>query len=274
MSKDSEALTPALTIDAATGSLYVASHHRTSQGFHMHAAIFVRFAMLSLFASALQAAEPTPKAGEYVADGGWGSLEISNPKGKDGMPFSLETMGANGHLCEMEGRIVGGKAELEASDDPAGCVVRFKPTAEGIAVSGTESCREYCGARAGYEGLYLRPPAGCDGRAIGTTTGEFKRLYDGKRYAQALAKLSPLPKQCGRVLNEQRKSEMLNDIAITQYKLGQRDACVRTLAPLQEYAAMSDDQVRDEFPPADADNWLPIIKAARFNLGLCRKKTR
>jgi hypothetical protein len=49
---------------------------------------------------------------------------------------------------------------------------------------------------------------------------------------------------------------------------------LKTLAPLQEDAAMSDDEIRDNYPPSDADAWLPIVKAARFNLGLCRKKAR
>lgn len=247
----------------------------------MRAPIVVRFALLALIAGAVQAGEPSPKPavnatvapGEYIADGGWGWLTIS-PAQKQGLPFELESIGGNFHLCSLEGRIVGGKAALEAEGDPQGCVVSFVPTAEGLRVSGPPACREYCGLRAGFEGHYLRPAAGCGQDARRATRAEFKRLYDRKQYTAALAKLSPLPQRCARQINRYERGEVLNDIAIAQYRLGQRAACLKTLAPLQEDAAMSDDEIRDAYPPSDADTWLPIVKAARFNLGLCRKKAR
>ncbi|MEQ1514588.1 MAG: hypothetical protein ABL934_18180 [Lysobacteraceae bacterium] len=227
--------------------------------------------VLAAASAVAQAAGPAPKPGDYIADGGWGTLRIS-PPARDGLPFAIESVGANFHLCSLDGRIVGTQATLEASD--ADCVVSFAPTADGITVSSTETCREYCGARAGFDGLYLRPAPGCAADAVGATRGGFKRLYDRKRFAEALAALSPLPTTCARTLGHYERAEILNDIAITHYKLGQRDACLRTLAPFEEDAALSDDEVRNHYLPSEADVWLPIIKAARFNLGLCRKKAR
>ncbi len=239
----------------------------------MHVKPIFFLALLALAVGIAHAAGPALKPGEYIADGGWGTLSISNPQSK-GLAFKLDSYGGNFHTCTLEGRIVDGEAKLDSSSDESACLVRFAPTADGIAVSGTESCREYCGARASFEGLYLRPAAGCGGEAVRATRAEFKRLYDRKQHAPALAKLASLPERCARTLDRYENGEILNDIAITQYKLGQRDACLRTLAPLAEDAAMSDDAIREGYPPSDADVWLPIVKAARFNLGLCRKKPR
>jgi hypothetical protein len=221
------------------------------------------------------AAKPTSALllGEYIADGGWGWLEIS-AEDRDGAKFDLQSVGANFHTCGLEGRIVGGKATLETFDGEAACVVTFALRADGIAVSGTQACQSYCGARAGFDGNYLRPAPGCGSNEKRAARAEFKRLYDRKRYSEALTKLAPLTSACDRTLYRYERGEILNDIAITQYKLGRRADCLRTLEPLAEDAALSDDEIRDGYPPSDADAWLPIVKAARFNLGLCRKKSR
>jgi len=42
-----------------------------------------------------------------------------------------------------------------------------------------------------------------------------------------------------------------------------------TLEPLAKDAAMTDAQVRDEFPPTDAESYLPVVRATRTNLELC-----
>ncbi len=239
----------------------------------MHRSAYIRFMLLVMVAGAVNGAEPAPKPGEYIADGGWGTLDISSPSnGK--LAFEIESYGSNFHICNLDGAIVGGKATLEADDDAPACVVTFAPNAEGIAVSSTEPCRAYCGMRAGFDGLYLKPAAGCGHAALQKTRAEFKRLYDRKQYAPALAALSPVSKRCARTLDRYENGRMLNDIAIAQYKLGQRDACLRTLAPFEEEARMSDDEIREGYPPSDAEAWLPIVKSARFNLGLCRKKPR
>lgn len=235
------------------------------------AAMTFVFFMLSLTA---QAAGPAPKPGEYIAERGWGTL-IVGAAVREGSPFSLKSFGANFHTCSLEGRIAGGKARIDGYAEEPPCAVDFTPVAGGLKVSGgTPSCRQFCGARAGFDGVYLRPAKGCAAAARRATRDGFKRLYDRKRYARALATLSPLPTICKRTLGKWEQGELANDIAITQYRLGQREACVRTLLPLAEQAALSDDEVRKAYPPAEADAWLSIIQSARFNLGLCRGKTR
>ena len=215
--------------------------------------------------------------GEYIPDGGGGLLSIAPATGKGanrGSAFSLESVGANFHLCSLEGRIVDGRATLESYSDEPACVVDFVPTQNGLEVNGTDACKQFCGARAWFAGTYLRPAPGCSNTEREATRAKFKRLYDGKRHAEALATLSPLTTRCARTLDRYEEGRIRNDIAITQYKLGQHAECLRTLAPYAEEAAESDETVLEGYAPSEGDTWLPILKAARFNLGLCSKQKR
>lgn len=229
----------------------------------------VRLPILALALCAGVAAAAGPAPGEYITEQGWGRLSIG-PAARGGAPFSIETVGANFHICGLEGRIVGDTATLEGDED-GDCVVRFRSGPQGIAVEGNPACRTYCGMRAGFEGEYLRPAPGCGDAERRATRDAFKRQYDARRHADALATLSPLLQRCARTLSWLEAGEIRNDIAITQYRLGRRADCLRTLASFEEEAALSDDEIRGGYPPSDGEAWLPIVKAARFNLGLCRK---
>lgn len=218
------------------------------------------------------AAEPALRPGEYIDAGGWGRLTISAPV-KGALPFSLTVVGPNAHLCDLEGRIVGGSATLEDSE-PA-CVVDFVAKAGAVEViSRAESCREYCGVRAWFEGDYFTPAVGCDDTSRGSARAAFKRSYDRKDYGHALRMLSPLPQSCAKTLHWLERAEILNDIAITQYRLGDPAGCLRTLEPLAKDAATPDDEIEVDGWIAEHEAYLPIIKATRFNLGLCRKPKR
>jgi hypothetical protein len=65
----------------------------------------------------------------------------------------------------------------------------------------------------------------------------------------------------------ERGSGLLN---ITQYKVGDKAACLKTLQPLAEDAARTDADIKEGYPPADAEDYLPIVKATRFNLKMCK----
>jgi hypothetical protein len=234
-------------------------------------AVFALIVSTAAAQGGAHAAEPTVKPGEYIAEEGSGTLKISSPSG-GGVPFDLMAYGANFHECSLEGDIVSGQAKLETKEGAATCVVSFARKGDGIEISRTDNCREYyCGMRGEFAGLYLKPAAGCGRDALKSVRKEFKRLYDRKQYTSALAKLGPMPERCARTLDRYQGGDIRNDVAITQYKLGQRDACLRTLAPLEADAAMSDDDIRNTYPPGEATTWLPIMKATRFNLELCQK---
>ena len=47
------------------------------------------------------------------------------------------------------------------------------------------------------------------------------------------------------------------------------EMCIRDRAPLAEEAGKTDQELREAYPPTDADVVLPMLKAARTNLRLC-----
>jgi hypothetical protein len=212
-----------------------------------------------------------PAPGEYVTERGWGTLQVSSPAGGS-TTFTIISVGSNMHSCELGGEIVGGRASLEAEDGKR-CVVDFAPKSDGIEVTSNDACRYYCGARAAFEGLYLKAPDGCTGRAQAETRKGFKRLYDKKNYRDARATLEPLLARCGRILGWLDAGWIRNDLALTQHKLGDDSGCRRTLEPLAADATKSDDDIASEYPPSDADAYLPIVKATRTNLELCTAAT-
>ncbi len=66
------------------------------------------------------------------------------------------------------------------------------------------------------------------------------------------------------------KPSIRNDLAVTLYHLHDRAACLSVLEPLAEDASKTDAAIRENYPPTDADDYLPLIKAARTNLKLCK----
>lgn len=223
---------------------------------------FVGFVGLCLCVGGVVAQQTNPPAGEYIFERGSGQLVVQ-PDGA----FKLNTIGANAHLCELDGRIAEGRARLEGG----ACVVTFATAQQTVVVTtnGALQCRDNCGARATFEGTYTRPSPACTSKAVASARKRFKQQYDTREYSQAQATLSPVLAGCEATLDWLTAGRVRNDLALTQAKLGDKAACRRTLAPLAVDAAKSDDALKEAFPPADAEDYLPILKATRFNLKLC-----
>jgi hypothetical protein len=229
----------------------------------------VKFAVyaLMLFGANLALAQySTPAEGEYViSDGAWGTLQVQ-PRGK----FSIETVGANAHICGLDGVIADGKAKIGKS----ACQLSFK--AEGqdvrVATNGSDACRDFCGMRAWFEGVYRKPSPLCVRKSIDDAKKKFKKSYVAKDYAGALAVINPVATQCKPFLHWVESAWVLNDLALTQFKLGDRAACLQTLKDLAPDAAKSDAEITGSYPPSDSEVYLPVVQATRTNLRLCTKK--
>ena len=230
----------------------------------------MRLAPAALLAIALPvlAQSPALQPGDYVLEGGGGSLSLK-PAGPGRFDFAIETVGGNAHTCTMDGRIADGVARLRPDDSV--CVVRFKPAPDGIEVKADDfgRCQYYCGMRATFEGVFLKPVPACAAKAMAATRRQFKQHYDAKDFARARATLDPLLATCRRFLDWPEEARIRNDLAVTLHKLGEFATCRQVLAPLEKDAAMTDAQVRDEYPPTDAENYLPVVRATRTNLRLC-----
>ncbi|WP_425328208.1 hypothetical protein [Pseudomonas nitroreducens] len=228
------------------------------------------------------AADTTLPAGEYLAKGGWGTLVIQ-PAREGEQQFSLDSLGANGHSCTLDGSIRNGEADLREDWQDGTCHITFKLQDSAIEVSNeqNENCRSYCGARAGFDGSYLKPAQGCGSKALRQTQDRFKKLYDSKDYAGAERLLNPVLSDCKATLLWLEELSIRNDLALTQAKLGQGKACRSTLESMiedaQRYSGPQEDNTSicdsgDRYlPPADCDGYLRQVRAAKTNLGWCER---
>lgn len=217
---------------------------------------------LALAGSGAQA-EVAP--GAYIAERGFGSLSVKGGK------FEISSVGANGHTCGLEGEMRGSVGVVKDEGDT--CRISFKAQGAGYAVTPLtpEACRSYCGARAYFEGHYLKPAPGCADDARAATQKAFKSAYDAKNYARAEPLLVRQLRACDRTLGWLEKASIRNDLAIAQFHLGRKAACLETLAPLAADADRKDDAIKDDYAPSDWADYEPQVKAARTNLALCRR---
>lgn len=221
---------------------------------------------LLVFSSIAMAIEP----GEYTTEKSWGTLIIKREK-TGRLLFNIDSMGGNGHSCTLEGEIKQGKAILEADDPKQPCVVTFTQGKDGIKVDRSPgmACQFYCGVRATFEGTYMKAPAACRPESVDKTRASARKAYDGKNYEVARNLLGSALKDCKTFLASLTEGWLRNDLAITQHKLKDLAGCRETLQPLAAEAALKDAQIREDYPPTDADVFLPMIKATRVNLKLC-----
>lgn len=124
--------------------------------------------------------------------------------------------------------------------------------------------------RASFSGTYIKPAPACTDKAVANSRRTFKRQYDAKDYAAAQTTLAPVLGGCDRTIDWITKGWIRNDLALAQMRGGDRAACLKTLQPLIEDAAMTDDEIKSSYPPSDAEIFLPVVRAARTNLKLCR----
>jgi hypothetical protein len=234
------------------------------------------FSITLLFVLCLEgtAQENRLHPGQYITEGGWGNLSIKPGKGET-LIFILKTVGGNAHTCDLQGQILGGRATLKTFEKGNPCVVIFSASGENVNItSNGDECSFFCGARASFEGLYLKPCQGCSAVDVQKIRGEFKRLYNRKAFDKARMKLEPVLRNCKKTLNWLEEGWIRNDLAVTQYKLHDLDGCRKTLRPLAADAAMTEQQLKEQYPPTDADNYMPIVEATRTNLKLCNTGTK
>ncbi|MBM3343140.1 MAG: tetratricopeptide repeat protein [Betaproteobacteria bacterium] len=211
------------------------------------------------------------KPGEYVFERGRGVLKIA-PGSGGAHKFHINTVGGNFHICTLEGVIRNGEARMaESAHDKLPCIVTFSAKKNGIAVASKHerACSTYCGVRAHFDGFYTLPPPNCEPSRVRHARNQFKAAYDQKRYTEALALLKPVLDQCGSLLHDYDDGWVRNDLAITHHRVGNNAACRDTLLRWVDLARQSDADIKDGFPPSDAEEMLRLARATRFNLKLC-----
>lgn len=237
-------------------------------------AIFVSLAFAAFPACGQTAALEEPAPGEYLTEGGSGVLTISHQSDQT-TGFSIEVRGANAHQCNLAGTIQGDRAIVETEQPGPPCVIRFERHTSSLVVAdnGEEACRSFCGMRAHFEGEYQMPTPGCTREEGRAACAQFKRLYASQSYDEAAELLGSRQTRCAKTLGVGPDCT-LNDLAIAQYHLGRLADCRKTLEPLAENAAKTDEELKRLYPPFDLIEALPLLRAARHNLKLCAEKER
>jgi hypothetical protein len=237
-------------------------------------ALFLAIVILLIASSIALAQETQLQPGVYLTEHGWGTLTIEKDSG-DRLSFTILTVGSNSHTCSLDGKITRGKSFLESGEKDRPCVVTFAPQGRNIKVTGSNpECRFYCGMRASFEALYMKPPKNCAPIARQKARNDFKRLYNKKSYTQARDKLETLLSNCSEFIGWIEGGWLRNDLAITLYKLRDFEGCRKTLAGFSADIAKTEEQLREDYPPSDADSYIPVVKAARTNLKLCDEGKR
>ena len=250
----------------------------TGQGWHalLAAALLVATAPIAHGADGAKpapAAVATPPAGTYLADSGSGTLVVR--RHADGSAdFTLEALGVNGHSCGLDGAIVDGIASLDIREPPKRCVVSFHPDRQGVGVAADtfDECRTFCGARASFDDSYYVAPAICQDAARRKAGNEFGALYKAGKYDAAYARLAPTLQACDRFLGAPDDASLRDDLAITLFHLARHADCKAVLAPVLDGYPRTEDELRDQLPPADFEALLPYAKAAWHNDQLCSRR--
>lgn len=239
----------------------------------------IRLVLLFCLAVAFSAgtrADSELEPGEYILrQGPWHTLTVKHQA--DGSAnFSIASMVVSRYACYVGGKLSGNRAVITPNDaTSAPCNVFFAPRSEGIEVTSedNDTCRSFCAHISSFDGLYSSPKKGCRPSDVAVKRARFRELYAGKAYKQALDALQPLLRNCESDIWYDDMTWMRNDLAVTNYHLGDHQSCREILAPL-EGDARTWEGVDETKIRGDQHRILPMMKTTLFNLKLCGANSR
>jgi hypothetical protein len=202
-------------------------------------------------------------AGDYVTAGGGSVLELAADQ-----TFYISTLGTNSRVCDLWGTIRNGVAAMENN----ACVVTFTLQGSSLVVehNGSDGCRDYCGMRADFPGVYLRPAPGCTPKAVASARKAAQEALARADYATAAHTLEPLLVRCEATLHWFNASWMRTDIAAAYIGLGDTTTCLHTLQPLTHVTQETDEALAQQYPPADAARVIAFARVARSQVQQCQ----
>tara|TARA_B110001454_G_scaffold219191_1_gene251101 strand:- start:19356 stop:20069 length:714 start_codon:yes stop_codon:yes gene_type:complete len=225
--------------------------------------------LITLLFTLFSKADTTTMApGEYLAERGRGHLLITARK--KGQYFKINGYGANGHSCFAEGISENNTNTQEDMGQDTPCKITFTPKSDLIQVSTTDGCQGMCGARATIDQEYYKIDDICLGKNKNKNLKLFKTYYSKKTYDLAEKTLRKVYDSCKKYMSIFEELDVVNDLAVTYKNLNKKDDCLNLIKPFDEQADMSETDIKEGYPPADADSLLPIAKKLKFNRELCR----
>lgn len=204
--------------------------------------------------------------GVYITEGNWGSMEVSRSAPDSPLKFTINAMGANGHSCDVEGEIQNNQATTEEK-----CVIQFEIHPDRLSVivrpESNNVCHRHCGMRAWFPGDYFPVIPFC--RQSKSIREEFSFNYKSGRYQKARDLLVELLGKCERFTDWQIQAEVRNDLAVTEFHLGDKTACLKALEPIKRAFIDDPDKTGVRFTPSDEEWGEAMMKTTRFNWKKC-----
>lgn len=233
--------------------------------------------LLSIGMSIALAAEPKP--GTYIRDHNMGTLDIRRDASNK-LLFEIHAIGGNGHICTPAGTIEGAVGRTAEEDPEFRCEIAFDSKGTEIVVNPItdDACRQECGARGWFDGIYRAPPANCTVSARQAQEDTFLVLYRARQYTKAGKVLDDMVARCEIFMSSMEFDKLNNDLALSQYHNGQYAQCLATINKTTAGEVRDEQELKASLTPFDFDNHIDIAKATWFNRGLCvkalEKKTR
>lgn len=211
-----------------------------------------------------------PATGHYATQPGWGELVVSFDGAR--RRFVLDTTTDSGHACALSGVLDEGRGVLEAGGTPM-CRLRLQAEDGGwrTGIIDHTACRQQCGSGARLEGVFVALPDSCRWRAREQARASFRQHYDRRAFEQALGVLDQLQSRCGAFIDWLEGDALANDRAITEYRLGHPEQCLRTLAATRAAGVASIEQLAAELQLGRLQHlaYLPVARATLYNRDKC-----
>lgn len=231
----------------------------------MWVVLFLLLCAVAVVAQAQTQSQPI-KPGRYVRGGGGAVLNITTASADQNVNFDINVVGANAHLCDVNGTIKAAKAITDT-----GCQIDFGFRGDVVSVkpkkATAQQCQAHCGMRAWFEGDYTLEPALCG--KIKAVKKQFSQDYAAKNYVEAQKSLTNFVQTCGSFVTWRELVPLRNDLAITQFHLNDSAACLATLEPVRStfIDVAPDDVMRGE--PAFREDGVKLVKISQFNWRKC-----
>ena len=207
--------------------------------------------------------------GLYYNESGSATLGIYHSATPAALFFTLNSKNENGHECNVGGQIVNNKAITEEK-----CVIQFIKTQDNISVTAPDefgdACRNHCGAgNTTFSDDFLIAAPYCS--SADHIQDEFSRNYKLAQYPKARDLLRVLLSKCERFMGWRTDASTRNDLAITEFRLKDNAACLKTLEPLKSDFIDDHDisEMSFRYPLMDEDLVQAMIKTTRFNWKKC-----
>ena len=207
--------------------------------------------------------------GLYYNESGSATLAVTRSEPASPLTFKIKSKSPNGHLCNVSGVIKNNQAITEEK-----CVIQFNREPDSISVLAPdefgEACRNHCGSgNTTFSDDFLITAPYCSSASL--IQAEFSRNYKLAKYPKARDLLHELLSKCEQFMDWRTEASTRNDLAITEFRLKDNAACLKTLEPLKRDFIDDHDisEMSFRYPMMDEDLVEAMIKTTRFNWKKC-----